>query len=348
MPRQRRLWEPGDILHVVARGHEGRPLFATDDDRRFFVDRLRRVFVAEDVDLHAWALPINHYHLLFRVTRQSPETLFRRLNTALGKRERRLRGDHGAVLQGRYWSGVCDEEGAVLAALTYVLGNPVHHGAVPTAAALESYAWSAYSELVGGAAPGVVDVGRTLALLHADQATARSILRDAMASRVARWQSERAGIDVCEEPGCRGEGDGCRLVHPDRRRRASCEEIPAPSPVAWRPRGVDPVHDERSDRSARLRSAGWRPQELLAPVSVRLGADPAAVLAGGRSSAECAARAVIAHVACDGVGIPAATIAELLRVSGPAICVARRRGRIVLEAHGWTVDDALAWPGRTA
>ena len=60
MPRQQRLWEPGDILSIVGRGHEGRPLFATEDDRRFFVDRLRLVFVPKDVDLYAWALLMNH------------------------------------------------------------------------------------------------------------------------------------------------------------------------------------------------------------------------------------------------------------------------------------------------
>ena len=39
-----------------------------------------------------------------------------------------------------------------------------------------------------------------------------------------------------------------------------------------------------------------------AVVEVRLGADADAVIAGRRRAAECAARAVIAFVACDGVG----------------------------------------------
>ena len=62
MPRQRRLWEPGDLLSIVGRGYEGRPLFASDDDRRFFVERLARVFRPADVDLLAWALLVSHLH----------------------------------------------------------------------------------------------------------------------------------------------------------------------------------------------------------------------------------------------------------------------------------------------
>jgi REP element-mobilizing transposase RayT len=42
------------------------------------------VFRPGDVDLLAWALLINHYHLLIRVTDATPESLFRRLNTAVG------------------------------------------------------------------------------------------------------------------------------------------------------------------------------------------------------------------------------------------------------------------------
>ena len=72
MPRQRRLWEPGDLLSIVGRGHEGRPLFASDDDRRFVVERLARVFRPADVDLLAWALLVNHDHLMIRVTDAAP------------------------------------------------------------------------------------------------------------------------------------------------------------------------------------------------------------------------------------------------------------------------------------
>ena len=59
MPRERRAWEPGRILGVVGRAHEGRPIFAGEDDRRFFVP--------DRVSLLAWALQVDHDHLVSRV-----------------------------------------------------------------------------------------------------------------------------------------------------------------------------------------------------------------------------------------------------------------------------------------
>ncbi len=51
--RTLRLWAPGWLLSIVGRGHEGRPLHATDEDRQFLVDRLAKVFVPDAVDLLA-------------------------------------------------------------------------------------------------------------------------------------------------------------------------------------------------------------------------------------------------------------------------------------------------------
>ena len=346
MPRQRRLWEPGDLLGIVVRAHEGRPIFATDEDREFVLARLGRLFVPAAVDLIAWAVLLNHLHLMIRVTALSPETLFRRFCTAIARRERRRRGDHGAVLQGRYWSRRCTDEGSVISLLTYVLGNPVHHGVVPSAEALESYPWSAYGAVLGLRGPGPAAAAATLALLAPDPLVARERLRRAMEVRVADWRAQRAGIDVCDEPGCRGAPDGCELVHARLPRRARSgaappEAVAAGSDAAWQPRGVSTVHDERLDRRARLRARGWTLADLVRAACARCGADTRVVLAGGRRPAACSARAVIAHVACDGVGLPAAEVAAHLGVSDAAVSVGRRRGELLLAAHGWRVDDLL-------
>ena len=61
---------------------------------------------------------------------------------------------------------------------------------------------------------------------------------------------------------------------------------------------------------------------------------------------ECAARAVIAHVACDGVGLSGSDVAGLLGVSNASVSAARRRGRAALASLNLSVDDALAWPAR--
>ncbi len=343
MSRRRREWEPGDILSIVGRAHEGRLIFTGDDDRRFFVDRLRRVFVPGDVDLLAWALLANHYHLMIRVTDVAPSTLLLRLNTMIARRERRRRGDRGAVFQDRFWSGRCTDVGAELALLTYVLGNPVHHGVVETAELLESYPWTAYPEILGLQAPGLVDAPKTLSLLCGDEVAARNALREAMSRRVARWRAAADGADPCEEPTCSGARDVCRLVHPALVRTGAVAAAGVTGSVMAS--GISRVHDERSIRRARLHAAGWRPSALVVPVCARFGAEPDAVLNGVRRRPESLARAVVAYVACDGVGAAVGEVAALLGVSGPAATAARRRGRALVDAHGWSIDEVLSWTG---
>lgn len=343
MPRTRRLWEPGDILSIVGRAHEGRPIFVTDDDRRFFVDRLRRVFVVPRVDLLAWGLLINHYHLVIRVGDEVPGQLFLEFNTALAQRERRRRGDHGVVFQSRFWSRQCTGSEELLRLLTYVLGNPAHHGVVPTAEALESYEWTAYPEVLGLAAPRLVNPAMTLALIHPDPTIARAVLREAMVERVARWHAERSGIDVCDEPGCVGAAEACFLVHVNHR-QSECRPAPAPPAVQAPRNGISLAHDLRRGRRTRLLIAGWSPIHLVASVAPRLAADPDAVLRGVRTHAESRARAIVAHVACDGAGVPVADVAAVLGVTGSALSNARRRGRALLLARGWSIDDVLSWP----
>lgn len=345
MPRSARIWEPGDILSIVVRSHEGRPIFVDDDDRRFFVDRLRRVFAAADVELLAWSLLVNHFHIVIRVTRVPPATLFLRLNTALARRERRRRGDHGAVFQDRYWSRRCAEE--LLRLLTYVLGNPAHHGVVSSVAALESYPWTATPEVLGLAPPDLVDPRKTLSLIDPDEGVARALLRDALLARVAEWRAKEPGVDACDEPGCRGEQDGCRLVHVVPQPMPGSQIFACATQSLISTSTTAGVHDERLNRAARLRAAGWQPADLIAPIARRLGADPAGVLRGARIHSACRARAVLIHVACDGVGVPAVDIARLVGVGASAVSAARQRGSRLLAEHGWSMDDVVSWPSRT-
>jgi hypothetical protein len=75
----------------------------------------------------------------------------------------------------------------------------------------------------------------------------------------------------------------------------------------------------------------------------RLGAVPAGVLSARRRPAECAARAGLAFVACDGAGLTGAELAESLGVSRMAVSAARGLGRALLTERGWTTDEVLSW-----
>ena len=69
---------------------------------------------------------------------------------------------------------------------------------------------------------------------------------------------------------------------------------------------------------------------------------------GTSGNAESRAHAVIAFVACDGVGVTATAIAEILGVGDGAITTARRRGETLIASVGATVDIVLRWPAASA
>jgi len=72
---------------------------------------------------------------------------------------------------------------------------------------------------------------------------------------------------------------------------------------------------------------------LLERVTREFGVTEAAVRSGRRDPAVCDARAVLAHLACDGLGLCDAEVATHLGVGVTAIPRARARGRAWLEAH---------------
>ena len=64
MPSQPRLDYAGALHHVMARGIARGEIFADDEDRQAFVDRLAVGVRRAELTIYAWALMPNHVHLL--------------------------------------------------------------------------------------------------------------------------------------------------------------------------------------------------------------------------------------------------------------------------------------------
>src|SRR5262245_49295293 len=186
MARRARSWQAGAIHHVVARGHCGYPLFATDEDRKFVVERAARAFAETGAVCLGWSILNNHYHVLVRCD-GPPGPTFARLNSAIAWRALRRRGEHGAIFQNRFYSDTCDDEDSLLERLAYVLGNPIHHRVVPCVEALRRYEWSALAEILGEREARWTDVGAALALLHPNAKAARETLLALLEIKARQW-----------------------------------------------------------------------------------------------------------------------------------------------------------------
>ncbi len=64
MPRGPRLAAPGVLHHVMARGIMRQAIFRDDSYRNDFVARLGALASSGSLHVYAWALLLNHFHLL--------------------------------------------------------------------------------------------------------------------------------------------------------------------------------------------------------------------------------------------------------------------------------------------
>jgi REP element-mobilizing transposase RayT len=330
MPRKPRRWDPGAILHVVARAHCGAPIFAANADRALVVERAARVFREEGVECFAWSVLSNHYHMLARF-RAPPHRPMQRLNTALAIRARRIAGGAGAVFQDRYFGKPRDDTAAVLNALAYVTANPIHHRIVPSVAALSSYEWSSLGEMTGRRPARLANAESALALLDAPRGRGVASLRELLEVRVRMWDQEDEARPV---PRC---ADVDAPIDGERDPPESADDVARDEGMISR--------EAIAARRDALRARGWTPDELIGAACAVTGARPAAVRGGARRHAASRARAIVAYVACEHLGWPVLQVARCVAVSASSAVEARARGPAVLAAARVTAAEVLRRAG---
>src|SRR5665647_33446 len=64
MARKIRIEYAGAAYHVMARGNQGRHIYADDRDRKLWLETLGEACAKTGWHIHAWVMMNNHYHLL--------------------------------------------------------------------------------------------------------------------------------------------------------------------------------------------------------------------------------------------------------------------------------------------
>jgi REP element-mobilizing transposase RayT len=165
MPRSPRLFEPGSIIHVAARGALAAPIFRDDSDRRRFLTLMASAARHHKWGILAYCLMSNHYHLLVEVPTPTLSKGMQLINGQYASIFNDRHAKSGCLFQGRFWSGIVESERYLHAVVRYIGLNPVKAGLCSTA---EDWRWGGHRELAAFDPPRFVDVERTLVLL-ADQ-----------------------------------------------------------------------------------------------------------------------------------------------------------------------------------
>ena len=147
MARLPRLTLPGYPHHIIQRGNNRQPIFASPPDYQTLLDLLEENAKKFGVAVHAYVLMSNHFHLL--ATPQTADGLPLMMQ-AVGRRYVRYFNDAqkrtGTLWEGRYKSTLIQTERYLLACMVYIDLNPVRAGMVPGP---QDYPWSSYGHYTG-------------------------------------------------------------------------------------------------------------------------------------------------------------------------------------------------------
>ena len=147
MPRIERGLVDRAIYHVLNRGNAKQVVFTQTRDYDSFLKLLCQAKQRHPLDLLAYCLMPNHFHLIVRPTRGSDLSRFMQwLLTSHVRQHHRRNGTSGHIWQGRYKSFLIQEDRHLLVAMRYVERNPVRARLVKSAA---DWTWSSHRESSG-------------------------------------------------------------------------------------------------------------------------------------------------------------------------------------------------------
>jgi len=141
MARKPRIYYPGALYHVMARGNGKQQIFLDDEDylayQAFVVDAL----IHAGHRLHAYCWMSNHVHLLLQAGEQPISGMMQVVTQRYTQRFNRKYQQVGHLFQGRFKAQLVDGERYLLPLVRYIHTNPLRSGIVTQ---LEDYPWSSH------------------------------------------------------------------------------------------------------------------------------------------------------------------------------------------------------------
>ena len=149
MPRRPRIDMVG-YYHVLNRGVEQRVIYLDDEDFQTFLEILCTGCQLYNIQLHAYVLMSNHYHLLIETKDENLSRFMKHLNASYAIYFNKKYKRSGHLWQGRFKSWYVTDEAYLYVLVGYIENNPVKANMVP---ALGEYEYSSYLSFIGKRAP---------------------------------------------------------------------------------------------------------------------------------------------------------------------------------------------------
>lgn len=146
MARAQRFDRAGAWHHVMHRGARRAPIFRRDDDCLLFLRGVAEAVEHRGLEVHAYSLMPNHYHLLVRSRLGNLSRCMRHVNASYTQRLNLRHGWDGPVFRGRFRSQIVEEERYLDHVFVYVHLNPLVAG---LATRLDDPCWTSLRAYLG-------------------------------------------------------------------------------------------------------------------------------------------------------------------------------------------------------
>ena len=142
MVRQWRIEFEGAYYHILSRGNERRNIFSDNDDRVSFLETLGKMSDRFEVEVYAYVLMDNHYHLLLKTNNPNISKSMQWFGTTYTRQYNVKHKRNGHLFQGRFKSFLIENDEYLMHLSCYIHRNPLRAGIVRR---LAGYPWSSYS-----------------------------------------------------------------------------------------------------------------------------------------------------------------------------------------------------------
>ena len=150
MARDLRIQFEGAWYHVMNRGINRQHIFFNDSHRVYFLNLLGEVVKIYGVEIHAYCLMSNHYHLIIHCPRGNISAAMRHLNSRYAQKVNISMRRDGPLFKGRFKSVLVGADDYLLQLTKYIHRNPIEAKIISNAG---DYNWSSYTAYIGVVKP---------------------------------------------------------------------------------------------------------------------------------------------------------------------------------------------------
>ncbi len=155
MSRRNIQFYPGGYYHIFNRGCDREPIFRSNENYVFLLQRVKKYFEPNIVTVIAYCLMPNHYHFLLRQEGEKPVgDLIQLVFNSYSKAFNKMYNRKGTLFEGKYKSIRVDEENYLIHLCRYIHRNPLEAGLVSD---LKDWAFSNYLEWIDKRKGSLVD-----------------------------------------------------------------------------------------------------------------------------------------------------------------------------------------------